>query len=69
MLFKSYPFRAFRRSPFVSEQQTEHRRDDEEQHVPHGALADLFNRAERIRQAYDDLRVARHEGDADHLQG
>ena len=46
------------------DQQTEHRRKDDEQPVPHGALADLFNRAERIRQAYDELRAARPEGDA-----
>lgn len=46
------------------EQQTENRRDDDEQPVPHGALADLFDRAERIRQAYDDLRGTRSESDA-----
>jgi hypothetical protein len=45
-------------------QQDEHLRDDDEQTVPHGALADLFDRAERIRQAYDDLRGTRPEGDA-----
>jgi hypothetical protein len=50
------------------EQQAEHLVDDDAQSVPHGALADLFVRAERIQQAYEELRAARHHGEADELQ-
>jgi hypothetical protein len=51
------------------ELQNETQRDDDDQPTPHGALADLFDRAERIRVAYEDLRASRPEGDANDLQG
>jgi hypothetical protein len=48
--------------------QAEHLVDDGAQPVPHGALADLCVRAERIRQAYEELRAARRKDDAQKLQ-
>jgi hypothetical protein len=50
------------------EMQPDEQREEEERHVPHGALADLCDRADQIRQAYDDLRGARTESDPNDQQ-
>jgi hypothetical protein len=49
-------------------QPEEQPREDDEQYVPHGALADLFDRAERIREAYAELHGSQQAGDAAELQ-
>jgi hypothetical protein len=45
-------------------QQDEQTPQEDEQYVPHGALADLFDRAERIREAYAELHGSQQAGDA-----
>jgi hypothetical protein len=48
--------------------QDDQSREDDEPYVPHGALADLFERAERIREAYAELQGTQQAGDGSELQ-
>jgi hypothetical protein len=49
-------------------QQDDQSREEDEPHVPHGALADLFDRADRIREAYAELSGSQQAGDATEQQ-